>query len=92
MFSYNLLFDAILQIFYLGMSLYGLYLWRSGGDKAEELPISQMTVKDHWVTLFIGGVIGVGVAYVTGLFYDASWPYLDSLTTAFLMLATYYLV
>ena len=92
MFSYNLLFDAILQIFYMGMSLYGLYLWRSGEDKAEELPISQMTVKDHWVTLFIGVVIGVGVAYVTGLFYDASWPYLDSLTTAFLMLATYYLV
>ena len=78
----------------MGMSLYGLYLWRSrsGEDKAEELSISQMTVKDHWVTLFIGGVIGVGVAYVTGLFYDASWPYLDSLTTAFLMLATYYLV
>lgn len=92
MFSYNLLFDAILQIFYMGMSLYGLYLWRSGEDKAEELPISQMTVKDHWVTLFIGGVIGVGVAYVTGLFYETSWPYLDSLTTVFLMLATYYLV
>lgn len=92
MYSYNLLFDAILQIFYVGMSVYGLYLWRNGKGNEEELSITQMTTMDHWVIISIGGLLGVGVAYVTGLFYDASWPYLDSLTTAFLMLATYYLV
>ena len=92
LYSYNLLFDAVLQIFYVGMSVYGLYQWRSGKDRSEELFITHMTAKDHWITLSLGVILGIGVAYITGLFYDASWPYLDSLTTAFLMLATYYLV
>lgn len=92
MFNLNLLFDAILQIFYVGMSVYGLYLWRSGNDQNEELPITHMTFRDHSITIAGGVILGVGVAYATSFFYKSSWPYLDSLTTAFLMLATYYLV
>lgn len=92
LYSYNLVFDAVLQIFYVGMSVYGLYLWRKGSDQVDALPITHMTSRDHLMTLVIGAALGAGVAYVTGLFYEASWPYLDSLTTAFLMLATFYLV
>lgn len=92
LFSYNLLFDAILQIFYVGMSVYGLYLWRSDRDQSEELPITHMTYNDHWITIGSGVVLGLGVAIITSFFFKFSWPYLDSLTTAFLMMATYYLV
>ena len=56
MYSYNLLFDTILQIFYVGMSVYGLYLWRSSKDQSEELPITHMTAKDHWITISIFSV------------------------------------
>lgn len=92
LYNYNLLFDALLQIFYVGMSVYGLYLWRSGKDQKVELPITRMSFQEHLLTLLSGIVLGVGVAYVTSFFYEASWPYLDSLTTAFLMIATYFLV
>lgn len=92
LYAYNLLFDAILQGFYVGMSIYGLYLWQNGKSESDGLPISHMTTLDHCITVTVGVVLGFGLAYVTGLFYEASWPYLDSLTTAFLMLATYYLV
>ena len=92
LFSYNLLFDAFLQIFYVGMSVYGLYLWRVDKNEEEELPITNMNFLEHILTLLSGIVLGVGVAYTTSYFYDASWPYLDSLTTAFLMIATYFLV
>ena len=91
LFSYNLIFDALLQIFYVGMSTYGLYLWRSD-KKEEELLITHMTSKDHWTSIILGFICGVGLAYISGFFYKASWPYLDSLTTAFLMIATYFLV
>lgn len=92
LYNYNLVFDALLQVFYIGMSVYGLYLWSAGKDQKEELPIRHMTGRDHTITIISGVVLGIGVAYSTSLFYEASWPYLDSLTTAFLMLATYYLV
>ena len=92
LYSYNLLFDAILQLFYVGMSVYGLYLWRSEEDQSAQLPITHMLLKDHLLTIVGGVLLGIGVAFATSFFYEASWPYLDSLTTAFLMLATYYLV
>lgn len=92
LYNYNLVFDAILQIFYVGMSVYGLYQWRSAHEDSSELPITHMTMVDHAITVISGLVLGVAVAYCTSLVYDASWPYLDSLTTAFLMIATYYLV
>lgn len=91
-YDYNLVFDAILQLFYVGMSIYGIYEWRSDDGSKTVLPITHMTAKDHMATIVIGVIVGVGLAYITGLFYAASWPYLDSLTTAFLMLATYHLV
>lgn len=88
---YNLVFDAILQFFYVGMSVWGILLWKSEGDK-EELPIRNMTMPEHAISIAAGIGLGFMVAYLTGLFYDANWPYLDSLTTAFLMIATYWLV
>jgi len=90
--NYNLVFDALLQVFYVGMSLYGIYLWRIGKNQSQALPITSMSIRDHMETMIFGVTLGVSVAYTTSFFYAASWPYLDSLTTAFLMLATYYLV
>lgn len=92
LFIYNLLFDCLLQIFYVGMSIYGLYLWRVDRSDKQELPITHMSRIEHILTLMSGMVLGIGVAYATSFFYVASWPYLDSLTTAFLMIATYFLV
>jgi len=83
LYSYNLVFDALLQIFYVGMSIYGLYLWRSGKEEKKDLPIRHMTLNDHLITIISGVILGIGVAYATSFFYEASWPYLDSLTTAF---------
>ncbi len=91
-YTYNLLFDSLLQIFYVGMSVYGLFLWRGDKDQDVVLPITQMTTKEHIITISCGFFLGIGVAYIIGLFYQATWPYLDSLTTAFMMLATYLLV
>ena len=51
-----------------------------------------MSYREHSVSIIIGVGVGLLLAYVTGLFYKASWAYLDSLTTAFLMIATYFLV
>lgn len=92
LYTYNLLFDALLQIFYVGMSIYGLYLWRKGQDDRAVLPITRMNFREHSLTIIGGAVLGLGVAYITGIFYESSWPFLDSLTTAFLMIATYFLI
>lgn len=89
-FQYHLAFDALLQIFYVLMSIYGIYQWRSAYEEIE-LPITRMQIRDHIITLL--GSIGVGllVAYITLQFYDIAWPYLDSVTTGMLIFATYWL-
>ena len=74
MFSYNLLFDAILQIFYMGMSLYGLYLWRSrsGEDKAEELcaTLARVDVAENYLQMNIKQLSKLDVIHVSEQ-YDA---------------------
>ena len=87
----NLKFDGCLQIFYVIMSIYGLYRWRVGA-KEEELPITRMSLRDHLLMLGAGVVISVVVAYVSSFLFTTELPYLDATTTGMSIVATFFLI
>ena len=51
MYSANLYMEALLQIFYIFIGLYGLYQWRFKADKKDALKITTWSVKNHLIVI-----------------------------------------
>ena len=95
----SLLMDAMLNVYYILMAVYGFWVWRSRSsacqidEKTESndmiKPIIRWSKKTH--VLVIGGVVILSVA--SGLLLDrftqAAWPFLDSFTTWGSVVTTY---
>ncbi len=74
--------DAVLQLVYLVLSVYGWYEWRFGGAQHSRLQVSRAT-RRHWlviVPLFLVG--GVGLGALLARYTDSPVPYFDALLTA----------
>lgn len=89
---YDLYSDALLQLFYVGMSFLGLYRWRFGGKGKEELPIGRMTQKDHWWLIGLSVIGGLLLGKFVGSNFPAAATYWDALTTTFSVGATWFLL
>ena len=89
--------EAILQIFYAIMSVYGWWIWtRTESSTSEKLDsydssleIHQWPLKYHLRLLVVGLVVAVLWGRFTLLMFGASLPYIDAVTTAFSLIATY---
>ena len=51
MYSANLYMEALLQIFYIFIGLYGLYQWRFKSDLNDALKITTWSVKNHLIVI-----------------------------------------
>jgi nicotinamide mononucleotide transporter len=74
--------DAVLQLVYLVLSVYGWYEWRFGGAQHSRLQVSRAT-RGHWLVLtplFLVGGLGLGA--LLDRFTDSPVPYFDALLTA----------
>jgi nicotinamide mononucleotide transporter len=74
--------DAVLQLVYLVLSVYGWYEWRFGGAQHSRLQVSRAT-RRHWmvlVPLFLVGGLGLGA--LLARYTDSPVPYFDALLTA----------
>ncbi len=85
-FDAQLFLDAILQVFYVGMAIYGWYSWNTN---AQAINIKRLSIKINlW---FIG--IGVFVSGIIGWFFSINTlqvnPYLDAVIFVFSIIATY---
>lgn len=80
---YSLYSDALLQVFYVFMSLLGLYQWRSKKEGQPLLPISRMSRRDHAYLIGICLPSGLLLAYLVGAYFPAAATYWDALTTTF---------
>jgi len=89
-FNLNLKFDALLQIFYVGMSIYGAYHW-SNGDKNETTAIQKLDSKSNILIVILGFIVSFACAKVALYFFDTNYAYLDALTTGFSIIATFLL-
>jgi nicotinamide mononucleotide transporter len=89
MYRASLLMESALQVFYLGMAVYGWYQWRHGSGPDHVLSVSCWRPARH-----VGAIVAVLVAtLISGRllseFSTAALPYVDSFTTWGAIVATY---
>ncbi len=81
MYEARLYMESVLQVFYLGMAVYGWYHWRHGPGPDHALPVTTWSVSTH--VRVIAGVVALAVlsGALLSIYSDAALPYLDSFTT-----------
>ncbi len=87
---YQLYVDALLQIYYVAMGVYGWYSWNRGFKLAasEQLAITKMKNKEH-IQIIVGGILlTVLVGYFFKTYTAAVATYLDAFTTVFAIITT----
>ena len=77
-----------LQIFFVGMSVYGWVSWTRQLSQGE-LPVGLWPFQWHLGAALVVMVLSFISAHLLAARTDAAWPYLDSLTTWFSLLATW---
>lgn len=85
--------DMGLQVYYVAISIYGWYYWLTGKKQVEteKVPVLMASLR-LWVKMFVVScVIYVIILYVLLNFTDSDVPYMDSLTTALSIIATWML-
>ena len=89
MYSANLYMEALLQIFYIFIGLFGLYQWRFKADKKDALKITTWSVKNHLIVIgalvFLTSLSG----YVLMIYTAAASPFIDAFTTWGAIAASY---
>lgn len=83
--------DALLQVFYFGMSIYGWVNWNRMQESEEVISITRWNWKDHLVAILIG-LAGLFLLGWFWSFMNAALPYVDAMTTSFSIIATYMVV
>lgn len=82
-FQFNLYSDAGLQIlFFLPCQVFGWYWWMKCGPKAnDDLPVTTVKIETRW-KIIIGILLVSAInGYLMFTYTDASFPYIDALTT-----------
>ena len=76
----GLYMQSALQVYYLGMALYGFYVWRNNGQDSA-LPISTWHWQQHGIAIAL--IVALTLASTLALreWSDAQLPLLDSFTT-----------
>ena len=88
-FDVRLYMEAVLNIFYFAMAVYGWHKWISGRSEGHELPVVVWSRRLHILALAIIVALSLGSGYLLDTRSDAVFPYIDSLTTWSAVWATY---
>ncbi len=84
----NLLMDSALNVYYMGMAVYGWYQWRFGGTQHDGILIRTLSRNGHAKIIIsivaLTAISGVLLSKNT----DAAWPFVDSFTTWASMVTT----
>lgn len=88
MFEARLYMQSVLQVFYIGMAVYGWICWRRG-EPGERLRVSSWSASDHVWPLLIIVVSGLFVGGLMFLYTDAAAPWLDALAASGAVVTTW---
>ncbi|MBT5795923.1 MAG: nicotinamide mononucleotide transporter [Porticoccaceae bacterium] len=77
----SLYMESALNVYYMGMAIYGWFQWQRGGVNHEGLEIVRWTVKQHSLAISTIVLVALVSGYLLSIGTDARLPYLDSLTT-----------
>ena len=87
--QYDLWLDALLQVYYVGMSVYGLYHWVYKSADQAQLPVIRWPLKRHLLLFAVGIPLSLLFGYLFAAYTPAAATYLDAFTTVFAVLTTY---
>jgi len=83
-----------LQVYYLGVSIYGWIYWSRGAvdrDEQSSLPVRRINRKQALVLSVTGILLLLGIVYMLKQFTDSDVPWGDGFTTAGSIVATWML-
>ena len=83
--------SSLLNFYYMVMAVYGFFLWRSGGEKGEELDISRWPLKKNVTVIVSGLIIAAILGYLSDTYTEARFAYLDTYVMVFSVIATWML-
>lgn len=80
--------QALLQVFYFGMGVYGWYEWTRGGARHEGVAIGWWSARQHAVAAILIAIATAVFAWILES-TNAADPYLDSFTSVAAVVTTY---
>lgn len=83
--------DMSLQVFYLGISIYGWYNWLFGSREKNSLPVSRLGISGLVVAILVAIALFFMIAYILINFSDSDIPWWDSFTTSLSFVAAWML-
>lgn len=89
---YALYIDAMLQVFYVGISFAGIWQWRYGSRERNTLKINRLPLQTHVWLLITGSVLTILTGYLFDRYTAAAATYLDAFTTVFSVITTFLVV
>lgn len=81
--------QALLNFYYMGMAIYGFWLWRKHGTQTETLNISRWRLGQHFVFIAVGIAVSALVSMYLQRTGQSQSPMLDAYTTVFSVMNTY---
>ncbi|MEM1411672.1 MAG: nicotinamide riboside transporter PnuC [Pseudomonadota bacterium] len=88
MFQSRLYMQSALQLFYMGMALYGWWHWQTGADGAS-MAVKSWSRTDHILPLVSIVVPGLIVGALLARYTDAAFPFLDALAACGAIVTTW---
>ena len=77
----SLYMESALNVYYMGMAVYGWLQWQKGGANHSGVEIVRWTAKHHIIFALVILIASVISGYLLSVNTDARLPYLDSFTT-----------
>ena len=80
MYQAGLYMESLLQLFYIGMAVYGWRTWRRG-VAGHALPVRSWPLIFHLAPVLLVVLLTLGSGYLLSRYSEAALPYTDSFTT-----------
>lgn len=85
-----LLSDALLQLYYAGMALYGWWRWQQiKQGNAAQGSVYEWSLQRHLLLIALTALCGLALGNIMSEYTHADFAYLDAQTTAFSVMATW---
>ncbi|MGI2174270.1 nicotinamide riboside transporter PnuC [Shewanella ulleungensis] len=93
----SLLMESVLNIYYMGMAVYGYWLWLHVPSMQEsprhevntQLNITSWSLTTHGIVIAVTALVSIIVGYGMANYTSAAFPYIDAATTCFAVVTTY---
>jgi nicotinamide mononucleotide transporter len=85
----KLYMESLLNVFYFGMAIYGWYVWSSGREGDDDLPVTVWPLRVHASALVAISLLVWLVGDWLSRHTDAAYPFVDSATTFAAIWATF---